>query len=289
MGKDRQGSVDPREFETLAQIYHRARPGYPEALLDDLMPRVGVAPGDAVADIGAGTGRLTELMARRGLSVTALEPLEAMRNQAPHIDGVRWSHGTFENTGLESQSQKWVVSAQAFHWADPKVALPEIHRILQPQGWLSVLWNVADVRSEPILVEAFGILKKYAPTYRFSSRSRAWRRVASRVYGSLPDSIQGVVTRGTTLIGVSDRISRGILLRSTGHFHRTLYREIRHQHEVDRDTFLDLWRSQLYLRSVAGGQAVSAFIQELSDELERREIATVRIPYVCVIWSAQAR
>jgi len=281
--------VDPRGFESLAEIYHRARPGYPEAVLDFLLPRVEVAAGDAVTEIGAGTGRLTQMLARRGLSVNALEPLEAMRNQAPHIDGVCWSHGTFENTGLESRSQKWVVSAQAFHWADPKIALPEIHRILMPQGWLSVLWNVADVRSETLLRDAIGILKKHVPDYRFSSRVRAWRRLASKAYGNLFDPIQGMMTRGATLVGTPDRLSRGIVLRSTGEFHRARYHEIRHHHEIDRETFLDSWRSRLFPRSAAAPQAFDGFIQELKDELASRGIRTVRIPYICVVWSARAR
>ena len=289
MSKERQGVVDPRGFESLAEIYHRARPGYPEAVLDVLLPRVGVGPGDAVAEIGAGTGRLTEVLARRGLSVTALEPLQAMQKQAPCIEGVCWSAGTFEKTGLESRSQKWVVSAQAFHWADPKLALPEIHRILQPQGWLSVLWNVADVGSETLLRKAKGILKNHVPVFRFSRRERAWRRFASKVYGNLPDPLQGLVTRGVTRLGVPDRISRGVLLRSTGEFHCARYHEIHHHHEVDRDTFLDLWRSRLYLQTVAGGQALDDFLHELSDELDRQEIRSVKMPYVCVVWSARAR
>ena len=289
MGKERQGAVDPRVFGSLAQVYHRARPGYPEALLDYLLPRVRIASGDAVADIGAGTGRLTEMLARRGLAVTAVEPLAAMRNQAHCIEGVRWSHGTFERTGLESQSQKWVVSAQAFHWADTKIALPEMHRILEPQGWLTVLWNTIDVRRESILVDAFGILKKHAPAYRVSNRTQAWRRLSSKIYGKLLDPIQGLVSRGTSLIGVPDRISRGVLLRSTGDFHRVRYHEIRHHRQVDRDTFLDLWRSQAYLRSVVGAHGLDDFIRGLTDELERREISIVRIPYICVGWSAQAR
>src|SRR5690242_15455013 len=112
------------DFTHQASAYGRARPSYPVSLLDRLMARAGVRPGDRVADIGAGTGLFTQLLAERGLTVTAVEPNQAMRAEAPAMPGVTWIDGTFEQTNLPAASQAWVSAAQAYHWAKPEQALP---------------------------------------------------------------------------------------------------------------------------------------------------------------------
>ncbi|MBA2774343.1 MAG: class I SAM-dependent methyltransferase, partial [Nocardioidaceae bacterium] len=62
-------------FGQMAEEYDRWRPGYPDAAVDWLAPP---APG-RVADVGAGTGRLTSLLLSRGLTVEAVEPDPRMR------------------------------------------------------------------------------------------------------------------------------------------------------------------------------------------------------------------
>ena len=105
------------DFTAQAEAYCHARPGYPEALLDQLIAHVGVKAGDPVADIGAGTGLFTQMLAALGFIISAIEPNEAMRARAPRLSNTVWLNGTFEATSLPPGSQQWVTSAQAFHWA----------------------------------------------------------------------------------------------------------------------------------------------------------------------------
>jgi protein-L-isoaspartate O-methyltransferase len=62
-----------RTFDDDAELYDRARPGYPDALVDDLVALTGLQPGDRVIEIGSGTGQLTVPLARRSLRITGLE------------------------------------------------------------------------------------------------------------------------------------------------------------------------------------------------------------------------
>ena len=83
------------DFSAQADAYARARPTYPVELIDRLVAHVGVKLGDAVADLGAGTGIFTELLAARGFKVTAVEPNEPMRRQAKPLANATWTSGTF--------------------------------------------------------------------------------------------------------------------------------------------------------------------------------------------------
>jgi SAM-dependent methyltransferase len=130
-------------FGAAADRYERGRPGYPDAALDWLLP----AGARTVADVGAGTGKLTRSLAARGLDVVAVEPSPGMRLQfAGALPGVRLLEGTAEALPLGDASVNVVLMAQAWHWVDPAVAAPEIGRVLSSGGRLALVWNVRDSR-----------------------------------------------------------------------------------------------------------------------------------------------
>ena len=97
------------------------------------------------ADIGAGTGKMSELLARAGAVVDAVEPSEAMRAQASSMPGVTWHEGVAEATGLPDASFDIVVFAQSWHWVDSERAGIEAARVLAPGGVLGIVWNQMDV------------------------------------------------------------------------------------------------------------------------------------------------
>ena len=98
-----------------------------------------------VADIGAGTGKMSELLARAGAVVDAVEPSDAMRAQASSIPGVTWHGGVAEDTGLPDGAFDIVVFAQSRQWVDSELAGLETARILAPGGTLGIVWNQMDV------------------------------------------------------------------------------------------------------------------------------------------------
>ena len=143
-------SLEVNPFVGEGGAYDSVRPAYPDeavaALVDAARRARGVeASGrdDALraADIGAGTGKMSELLARGGLLVDAVEPSEAMRAQASPIEGVTWHDGVAEETGLPNDVYDIVVFAQSWHWMDPERAGLEAARILAPGGVLAIVWN----------------------------------------------------------------------------------------------------------------------------------------------------
>lgn len=132
-------------FGREALRYARARPDYPEALLDWRGESLGAAPGRTVLDVGAGTGKFTRLLIRTGATVIAAEPVAQMRQQlATALPGVATLAAPAQALPLTTASIDAVVCAQSFHWFANPASLDEFHRVLRPGGRLGLVWNVRD-------------------------------------------------------------------------------------------------------------------------------------------------
>jgi len=144
--KDAVHSAARQGFEKEAQAYARGRPDYPAALADWLRETLGIGPGRHVADVGAGTGKFSALLAATGAAVTAVEPVDAMRAgiEARQLPTVRAVAGTAQAVPLADGTLDAVTCAQAFHWFASREALDEFHRVLRPGGRLGLVWNVRD-------------------------------------------------------------------------------------------------------------------------------------------------
>ena len=148
------GALDTNPFVGEGGAYGSVRPAYPDEAVAALVDAARRARGaDAsgrggplrAADIGAGTGKMSESLARAGLLVDAVEPSEAMRAQASSIEGVTWHGSVAEETGLPNGVYDIVVFAQSWHWVDSELAGREAARILAPGGTLGIVWNQMDV------------------------------------------------------------------------------------------------------------------------------------------------
>jgi SAM-dependent methyltransferase len=131
-------------FGSAAEAYERARPSYPVDAIEWLFSRTGLGAGQTVVDVAAGTGKLTRLLPASGAHVVAVEPVAEMRAL---IVGVEAVDGIAEDLPFADGSVDVVTVAQAFHWFDHARALPELHRVLRPGGWLALFWNVRDLES----------------------------------------------------------------------------------------------------------------------------------------------
>ena len=137
-------------FGGVADLYERARPSYPAALIAEV---VSLLPGPRVVEVGAGTGKATRLLAGHGLNLTCLEPDAAMvavlrsmivpaaapdSRFAPSVAVVE---STFEAWQPPSEPFDGLVSAQAWHWTDER-RWDRAAGVLRPGGLLALWWNV---------------------------------------------------------------------------------------------------------------------------------------------------
>lgn len=140
MGDGGAGAVG-EGLESVGDEYDRYRPGFPDAAADAILPE----RADAVLDLGAGTGKFTELLVTRADRVIAVEPsvamLDVLRVKLPAAEALI---GGAESIPLPDRSVDAVTVAQAFHWFDRDAACAEIRRVLVPGGVLGLLWNRSD-------------------------------------------------------------------------------------------------------------------------------------------------
>jgi SAM-dependent methyltransferase len=147
-------------FSNRAADYVTGRPSYPAAALDALFDGLGDASDVLAADLGAGTGISSRLLADRGAQVLAVEPNAAMREAAEPHPRVEWIAGTAEWTGLGEASIDLVTAFQAFHWFDHAKALREMVRILRPGGRAAVIYNERD-ESDPFTAAYGDLVRAY--------------------------------------------------------------------------------------------------------------------------------
>jgi ubiquinone/menaquinone biosynthesis C-methylase UbiE len=152
-------------FDRGADDYEKGRPGFAPEVFELLGRELGVAPGRRVCDLAAGTGKFTRGLIGLGADVVAVEPVEGMRRQFnAAFPEVELLDGTAEAIPLPDESVDAVTAAQAFHWFDPPVALPEIRRVLRPTGGMAMVWNRRD-ESVPWVAEMSKVIGWHEQPY----------------------------------------------------------------------------------------------------------------------------
>jgi SAM-dependent methyltransferase len=152
--------MDPTtRFTSRAAAYAAHRPAYGDDVIEFVLE--GLGPEPRVADLGAGTGISSRLLAAHGAQVLAVEPNAAMRERAQPMPGVTFVDGTAENTTLPASSVDAATAFQAFHWFRVPEAVAEICRIVRPGGQAALVLNERD--ESDAFTAAFGdIVRRYA-------------------------------------------------------------------------------------------------------------------------------
>ncbi len=156
------------DFTELAKFYVD-RPGYSITLLQYIQAYIKSQRGEniVVADVGAGTGKLTENLEQVGLTGYAVEPNEAMRKEGEKLfegkNSFKWVEGFAEKTGLPDNSVDWVLMGSSFHWANEKEASEEFQRILKPGGFFTAIWNPRDIGRSKLHKEIEDIVYEEVP------------------------------------------------------------------------------------------------------------------------------
>lgn len=242
------------DFTKLAKDYVN-RVGYSETALRVLRSYIESVSGPVrcIADVGAGTGKLTQDLENLGLCGYAVEPNDAMRAEGIKLFEGRstfaWSMGTAEATGLPDNSVDWVLMGSSFHWADAPVALEEFHRVLRPGGFFTAIWNPRNIESSPFHTDIENSIREMVPNLkRVSSGSRA--------------NMQDM---------------EGKLL-STPFFEELFLIEAPHEAVMSRERYMGAWRSVNDIHAQAGDELFEKILNMIEGKISGLE--QVVVPYL---------
>jgi ubiquinone/menaquinone biosynthesis C-methylase UbiE len=117
---------------------------FSEAVRDKALSVAKVQPGYLAADIGCGTGFITEGLIERGLRVIAIDRSQAMLSEmkskfAGKEDRIDYRLGESEELSILDETVDYVFANMYLHHVDdPSGAVKEMARILRPEGILIV-------------------------------------------------------------------------------------------------------------------------------------------------------
>jgi len=156
-------------FTDRVENYIKARPGYPEDVVELLEKKCGLTHASVVADVGCGTGLLAKLFCDYGCRIIGVEPNAAMREAGQHFlagyPNFEMVDGTAEAIPLPGTSVDFITAAQCFHWFNQKEARHEFMRILKPNGWAVLIWNDREFSGSPFANAYEALLWKYGIDY----------------------------------------------------------------------------------------------------------------------------
>ena len=155
-------------FTDVAEQYELGRPGYPPQVVAAVAEQLGLAPGARLADVGAGTGKLTRALLAAGFDVVAVEPLAGLRERLlRELPGAEALDAAAEALPLPDASLDAIVCANAFHWFDAPRAVAEFARVIRPGGGLALLWHdgVEDDESAPWSADLHRVIADRRPEH----------------------------------------------------------------------------------------------------------------------------
>lgn len=249
------------DFTQLAKHYHN-RPAYSARLLEKLIKCINDRNKSIdsinVVEVGAGTGKLTKMLANFSLNVVAVEPNDAMREEGikyTQNTKVKWQKGSGEDSGVESGVADWVIMASSFHWTDPNKSLPEFARILKDGGYFSALWNPRDIKKGSIFAEIEEEIRNIVPELN---------RVSS---------------------GEQNAKNWSEILESTGHFKDGFYMECSYTEMMDKSRYMGAWHSVNDIQAQAGSQRWQQILSMIESKIQHMQI--IEIPYTIKAWSVK--
>jgi SAM-dependent methyltransferase len=249
------------DFTRLASAYARFRPGYAPSVVTAMLSLIGRPPAEIdAADVGAGTGILTRMLAERGLrSITAVEPNDEMRRHgvlASKGMNIAWRGGTGEATGLASESVDLVSMASSFHWVHFDRGCNEFQRILRQGGRFVALWNPRLIETNPLLIEVEAEITRLKPEIHRISSGRS---------------------------GLTERLTE--MLWSKEGFDDIVYLEGRHVSLQTPQQYLGVWRSVNDLQVQLGPHLFGQFLRYVERRIEG--LHAVETTYLTRAWSAR--
>lgn len=241
------------DYTQLADSYER-RADYHAGLVLHTLESLQLGPDAVALEVGAGTGKLTGLLCRHGLTVLATEPNPRMRDVAlsrSSLHRAHWVACRGEALPLRGGAADLVAYGSSFNVLPAHIALDECARVLKPGGYWLALWNHRDL-NDPLQREVEAIILRHLPGYDYGSR-RESPAADVAAHGAFGD-IQAVEQRFVA--------------------------------EISADDWMLAWQSHATLARQAGSK-LPQVLENLQTLLGEEN--TLHVPYFTRVWTAKRK
>lgn len=231
---------------------YEQRADYASNTVSELQTLTALIRDSRVADIGAGTGKLTRLLSENFSHIDAVEPNIAMRRHGiknTHHSHVQWIEGTAESTTLTPNQYDLVTFGSSFNVVNHTLALTESLRLLKSNGFLSLIWNHRDL-DDPLQNNIENIIQNHIPNYDYGTR----------------------------------REDPTPLVLSSEQFRLLKHNKIPTTHQCHATTFLSAWHAHATLKRQAGA-TFDSILSGISKLIGTNTI--LKIPYHTQMWTYQ--
>jgi len=155
-------------FNNSAEWYDRIRPGYPEALVEDVISLSRIPARGRILEIGCGTGKATEMFASRGYAMVCLDIGTDLAAVAAHkfreSANIQIVVSSFEDWESDGRLFDLVMAATSFHWVDPAIAYVKSAAVLKPKGSLAVFSNTHIRQDEGFFLQVQDVYRACTPS-----------------------------------------------------------------------------------------------------------------------------
>ena len=249
------------DFSGLARNYTLYRPDYSSSIVNAILGLHQRPMAELeIADVGAGTGIWTHMLASRSPKrIIAVEPNDDMRGEGETFTrhtAVEWRKGSAEETTLENEQVDWLSMASSFHWANFETATAEFHRVLKPGGIFTAIWNPRLIETNPLLIE---------------------------IEAHLDELKSGIKRVSSGRSGITETLTEQ--LEQSPYFEDVVYMEGRHVINMTQEPYLGAWRSVNDLQVQLGATKFAQFLAFIEEKLA--SVETIEATYLTRAWSAR--
>lgn len=173
-------------FNKAADYYDRYRPSYPLEIINVLEQKTGIKAGSRLLEIGAGSGKATELFIGKGYDILCIEPGEKLveiGNLRFKDENIRFEKARFEEYKLPKNTYDCIFAAQSFHWIPQPIGFQKCSYTLKKGGYLALIWNMYITYDNPLDNDLVELSNKYGGLADFLSEKKCEERISSIICG----------------------------------------------------------------------------------------------------------
>jgi ubiquinone/menaquinone biosynthesis C-methylase UbiE len=212
---------EPRLFQGAAGHYERFRLGFPDRLIERVASLAGLKPGDAMLDLGCGTGMLATGFARLGMAVTAMDPepeMLAATQAAAGAQGVAVTPilGAAEDLTPDMGPFALVAMGRAFHWMDRAATLSMLDKIVSPDGGVALFHDAHPPVPENGWFKILCDLQGRFRQDKAAARSGGHRRYEPFLFASAFTQLDGLSVTIRQPLTVEDIVGRAFSMSHSG-------------------------------------------------------------------------